>query len=310
MKRALTIVAIIALASGCSGGGTNSAPAPSTAAAPQVAGSTTLTIVYPSNFVRAAASAKSKAPQYVNPTSTNYLDVYVNQQRVPGTPPHDTAQVTPGGNGTQTLTIPLYSGIGLAATNDILVVERDSGTTTPGNLLAVGQTSYNNTTAGNLQTPQVTMSMNVYTLAYSSNGTSATVFPSTTFCYGTAPGYQAANSFYVVPVDADQGASLNLTTLAGSGVPPVTAFWTPTGSVVPPTNITTTLLGEYNVAYDTNSDAITMNLSVTNAANTAVVNMPGADQSLLSAFGFSYGPGASFPASINLNLTVEPASPC
>ena len=269
MKRALTVVAIIAVVTACSSGGgsgTSSIPAKVAAtAAPQAIGSTSLTIKFPAKFVRAKAAAVNakakKRPQYVNPVSGNYLDVYVNQQLVliPGSGlSYDTAAISnTNGDGTQTVTIPLYSG----AQQDILVTERDTDATQyGGDLLAIGQTSYT-IEAGTQNFPEVSMNMNVASFGYSTDGSTATQI-SYEGDVNFACGPPSGNLFYLLALDP-QGAG-EFSTLAGSGgLPTLDVYaYTDDSASPPPTNLIQNALGQYFASFDSNDDPVSVYLGV------------------------------------------------
>ncbi len=167
MKRVLSLVTLIAMVTGCSsGGGTGSGSIPAQTpakTAPQSVGTATLTIKFPPTFgIVKKASVKGARPQFVNPVTSNFLDVYVDQQLVllPGGPGTDTAQISnANGDGTQTLSIPQYS----TGINDVLVIERD-----PSNdLLALGQTNAGsvNGNPGSMNSASIFMSMNLASFA-------------------------------------------------------------------------------------------------------------------------------------------------
>ncbi len=226
------------LITGCGGGGNSTSPLPSSGSPTQgqAVGRGTLTIVFPPNFQRAtrAASAKRTAatvrkPAYVNPTTTNILDIYVDgalQLNLDGVTANDSATISGmDPTGTQTLNIPLYS----TATNDIAVVEYDAGKES---VLALGE----NPTTPQFSpgtSPQISVSllMNVQgiAIAQASAPTNAMqLTPNNYNEYDICPSNNALNNlFFLFATDADGG----FVATPGSGAATITGSYA--GTVLP-----------------------------------------------------------------------------
>jgi hypothetical protein len=138
-----------ALLAGCGAGGSTPAAAHATSTAGTPASAPTgvpiatasLTIKFPATFhtarkasavTRTSAASKTRSPAYVNPTSGNQLDIYVNGvDETPG------LTVNPeSAGGAQSVTLPLYS----SSAQQIVAVETESGASTyPPTPLAIGE---------------------------------------------------------------------------------------------------------------------------------------------------------------------------
>ncbi len=274
-------------------------------AAPQAVGTTKLVIKFPSNFVRAkaAASSKGKHAQYVNPTSSNYLDVYVNQVLVIANGLNwNTAQISnSNSDGTQTLDIPLYS----SSNNDILVTERDTDATQHGgNLLAIGQTTFYGFSAGSSTNfPQVSMSMNATQIGYSTDGVSATLLNNGDSINFSCGNNATQNLFYMLPLDPEGAGQFSQ--VAGSGgIPALTVQAYPAFASPPPSNLIQNALGQYSASFDANDDSVNGNVFTTNdnpAYDEYNYNLPGADKTLIGGYAYSIPSGLD----INFSLTCS-----
>jgi hypothetical protein len=313
MNRVLSLIVLIAMVTGCSSGGAGGSSIPvqtPAKTAPQSVGTTTLTIKFPATFgVAAQASVKGARPQFVNPITTNFLDVYVDQQLVllPGGPANDTAQISnANGDGTQTLSIPQYS----TGINDVVVAERDSGgnpITLPGHLLALGQANANSIGAngpGTTNSASINMSMNLGGFAYSTNGTSATSIQSDTiYCVGNSPG---TTPIQFVPIDPSGGFTLS-TPAGNGGLATLTvqaSAISPT--VAPPSNIASTLGGSYSLIYDSahvgDADGVGVFIAAGNPANIIWQDsLTSADQAMLPLY-LSPGPGTINQTATGVNF--------
>lgn len=183
----------------CGGGGSGSTPtaltapaAPGSGAAPNSVsvppasarksyGTTQLTLKLPTVFVgkkgqavvsRKAVKAVSlhngktaslRTPAYVNPSSGNLIDIFVDGSLVynlDGSTPNDSITVNPATpDGTQTVALPLFSN----AANDVVVVEWDSQGPPGNDMLAVGELYIGTFQAGvGANPPPITLLMNLF----------------------------------------------------------------------------------------------------------------------------------------------------
>ena len=186
MKQRSPLVSIASLAAtamlmaGCGGGGGSaltspvaSHPAAAKATPPPAAanrtpvGTASITINYPhvlhakSAQALVARSAKAKAtarPQFVDPTSGNLIDVYVDGTFEPNLDgmagSNDSLIVQTTTTGQQTLVAPVYS----TNLNDIVMIEYASDGST---VLALGETNVGSFTAGSQINVSITLQMNV-----------------------------------------------------------------------------------------------------------------------------------------------------
>jgi hypothetical protein len=293
MKRILSLVALIAMVTGCSSGGGSgsSVPAQTPAkTAPQSVGTTTLTIKFPASFGHVLpAGVKGARPKFVNPTITNFLDVYVDQILVllPSGLPNDTVQInSTNPDGTQTLSIPQYS----TGINDVLVIERDPAN----NLLALGQANANGVGAsgpGFSNSASINMAMNLASFAYSTDGINAIALASETVCVGTSPG-----STPIQFVGVDPSGGFTLTSNAGvGGLAALTVLPSAISPTVsPPSNIASTLAGSYSLIYDSGhtgpNDGVQVSVLAANPANSVYQGLESGDLGILSNYG---GPSPS-----------------
>jgi hypothetical protein len=185
----VSVLVSAALLAGCGGGG-SSVPAGSgtangtgtSAVAGNPIATANLTIQYPTAFHQAQISTSGTArstPKFVDPSAGNYLDVWVDGSHVvaPSIP-----NVVPGGNGTQTFSLPIYaatshqivaiesSGILNAVNSDILSVgESDISPSAfqPGDSFAVGLTMQMNVESVGFMTDNIgsnALTGNLYTI--------------------------------------------------------------------------------------------------------------------------------------------------
>jgi hypothetical protein len=266
LLRVLALAAASTLAAGCGGGGSNAVPAPLAApAAPSIAqgkaaGAGTLTIVFPATFQRASKAGSTRAtasarrgPAYVNPGTGNLLDIYVDGHL------QLTATVSASTNGTQTLSIPLYS----QATNDIAIVEYDAAKTY---VLAAGEKASTQFAPGTAPIISVSLLMNVQGIALSTSadGSGATTLPATSLMVGCSGSPATYNTFYLFAVDALGGLIVpNVTTTTGYGgsVVATLSAQTPMVAVQPETTIRP-YSGGYAISYDATGNPVTIYASV------------------------------------------------
>jgi hypothetical protein len=291
MKRILSLVALITMVTGCGGGsGTSTVPAAAPVkTAPQSVGTATLTIKFPASFGHAKpASIKGARPKFVNPTNSDFLDVYVDQQLVllPGGPPSDTVQInSTNPDGTQTLSIPQYS----TGINDVLVIERDPSN----NLLALGQANANtvNSNPGSSNNDSINMSMNLAAFAYSTDGLTATSMTSNgTVCNaGNGPG-----SIPIQFVGVDASGGFTLTSNAGvGGLAALIVSPSPINpTVTPPSNLASTLAGSFSLIFDSGLDGVNVGIAAINPAYNVYSGLESGDLNVLPNYG---GPSPSNP---------------
>lgn len=273
LLRLIALITVSALAAGCASGGSSAVPGPPATPVTQdkPVGTGTLTIVYPPTFQRASkagttrTSAARRAPAYINPVAGNVIDVYVDgtlQPNLDGVTPSDSATVAASPDGTQTLSIPLYS----AATNDIAIVEYDA---MKSSVLAVGETSTATFNPGTAPIISVSLAMNVQgiAIAHDPAGSTATVLPAystITAYYGCSSSPATSNAFYLFAVDALGGLiAQNATTTTGYGgsVAATLSTQIPSVAVQPETTIRP-YNGGYAISYDSAGDAVTIHASV------------------------------------------------
>lgn len=289
LLRVIALATVSALAAGCGGGGSSAVTlpqsTPSAAPVPQgkAVGAGTLTIVFPPTFQRASkagtarASAARRAPAYVNPTNGNLIDVYVDgtlQYNLDGVTPSDSATVSSGVDGTQTLSIPLYS----TATNDIAIVEWDG---TKSNVLAVGENSSTAFSPGTAPVISVSLFMNVQGIALSTSSVGFSASPlttnsSTSAFVGCGPSSPATNNvFYLFATDASGGLIVpDTATTTGYGGSVLAGLSSQTPTVAGPIpTVIRPYNGGYAISYDAAADPITIYASVpSNPAATVFSN--------------------------------------
>lgn len=278
MRRKNVFVMLVAgaLLAGCGGGGGQTTPTVKTSAPPsspqgKPAGRGTLTIQFPGTFKRAAKAGKTaQKPAYVNPTAGNLLDIYVDgtlQTNLDGVTPTDSATVLGGGDGTQTLSIPLYS----TATNDIAVVEWDSGGPGGGYLLAAGENATTPSfSPGTAPIIALSMLMNVQGIAIStsSSGSLAVQLSQSvnTFTVGCGVNPPTSNLFFLFATDVSGGfvvPNAPATTGYGGSVQAVVSSSTPSITTPPVTSLIS-YNGGYGVTYDSGGNPITIYATVPN----------------------------------------------
>lgn len=287
LLRVIALATVSALAAGCGGGGSNAAPAPLSApqSVPSAATVTqgTLTIVFPPTFQRASAAgttraaATRRAPAYVNPLAGNRIDIYVDgtlQYNLDGVTSSDSATVAATADGTQTLSIPLYS----TATNDIAIVEWDA---TKSNVLAVGENSSTTFNPGTAPVISVSLSMNVQNIAIANTaaGTLATLLPAYSTgvkLIGCASLPATNNTFYLFAADALGGlVAQNTASTTGYGGTVVATLSSQTPSVtVQPVTTIRPYNGGYAISYDSGAHSITIYASVPSNPAASLFNNP------------------------------------
>jgi hypothetical protein len=271
---ALTLVAAgaaLGLAA-CGGGGSSpstpiaalqspksTATAPPTLAKRAAIGTATLTLVFPTilhNKSGSAVRARSKTPQFVDPTSGNTLDIWVD-----GTLVVDAFPIANTSSGVQVpMAIPLYS----ANTNQIAAFEYEGGNST---LLAIGESNLGTFVSGT--TPGVSLSLyqnatqlGIVDLPAEANPQSlGGTYLGLPLCSNGSP---PPAQFGVFPEDALGNVVPNAGT---GGIQPVSlSMQTPDSGT---SSITAQILlpGFYQLAWDGTCDGVTAQFSVYNAAN-------------------------------------------
>ncbi|MGA2394750.1 MAG: hypothetical protein ABSH03_15515 [Candidatus Lustribacter sp.] len=307
-RSAAVIVAALFLA-GCGGGGgsqttpTAKAPtAPSTSSAAAIA-TGSITIKYPAGLHHAklaaiasrgqlASTGKSKfslrrKPTYVNSTSGDYLDIWVDGNHVIDPSDLEEGNVSSTPDGTQTFSIPLSS----TAAHQIVAIETDYGIY-DGDVLSVGEYDVpaNSFAAGSAPVFGLTMLMNAVGIGITSDpvaGSDAETCVYSYYCYeGENPNYMqftpnndyicsagdSTPSLYTFTTDPDgyfvqpAGAGVAIPTVSNWASLPVTA-----GNRL---SAASGLGSGYTVTYpsdiNTNS-AVVLNMAAANPA-TAVYN--------------------------------------
>ena len=288
MTRLYTLLAVCATAvvamSSCGGGGsavttTGATPLPQQGAkvAPPAAASRTsygtaqLTIIFPTTItgknatVHARSAANNRGPEYVNPTTGNVIDIYVDGTLVPDIDglagPTDSIKLQGSSTGTQVVAIPLYS----TKHNDIVVAEWTSGHVGE---LAVGETDYGTFAPGTPMNVSLTMFMNALSIGMLDviKQADPVLLPGqgTYYYYGVnascgAPnaGVQSELGFY----EADSLGQFVAVSGVG-GTTPVTVSGQPNAGT---TQITqTSIAGIYSIAWDGACDGVTVTASATN----------------------------------------------
>ena len=210
------------------------------------------------------SKTKSRSPKYVNPTSGNLLDIYVDStliQNVDGQVGSAHSMYVPtGGDGTASLGVPLYS----AGQNLIVAIEWDP---TGNYVLAIGETNPTNIVAGSANAISLTLLMNARSIAIVSYPALGDVeVMNGQIYYGDGnyqcPGSPSANGFRLFPADYE-GV---LVPVAGyGGTLPVVL-----GNVFSDNGGTTHLAqsptGTDFASFDANCDGLSVNASASNPA--------------------------------------------
>ena len=278
--RVLTaLAAATALLAGCGGGGStgNVAPAavtqPVAAASPTpgaaAVGHGTLRVVFPTNYQRAkiasgkGAAATRRGPAYVSPNGT-ILDVFVDgvlQYNLDGVTPSDSATIS-GSNpdGTQTLTLPLYS----TGTNDVVAMEWD---TPYNNILALGEAQTATFAPGSNVVIGLTMQMNVAYLgiATNTNGNNATTIPAPnptpmvfySGCNDPVVNSPTTNTFFLFTADWLGGYVASANGYGGTVTPTISSSLPDATPNSPTVTTYQALYGQYNISYDPSGSGIT-----------------------------------------------------
>lgn len=278
---ALCLPAAAALAA-CGGGRGTPAVLPAQAAAeatarPAIAHGT-LTIRFPAAFRQAsgvvaagapaprhlpAAIAARRRPAYVNPTSGNTIDIYVDGNYVDdldGDTDGDSLTVQPTSDGTQTITVPIYQ-----ASCDISLVEHDWNY----DVVALGETSVS-VTPGQTLALSVTMLMNATGFAVGPNadGSDAVEMNGT----GSYPAVGAAGvttPVYIYPTDPSGGF---VGPVPATGVGGLPASLTATGTASDASRLSLTLLGAYAVSFQTGTSVLPVTATANSPAAVAVTD--------------------------------------
>lgn len=363
------LVATAALLAGCGGGGGSQPVAPSSVTAPTSNGSATtnrtavatatLTIKFSPYFHHASAAqraaavkrrgaqmsarpkpaAASRKPAYVNSSNNDFLDVWV----VNGSSAYEAVNSgccgnvnfeSDNGDGSQTLSVPLYSTGG----TEIVAFESDEPDGDDGNLLAIGETDIASITPGSAPQINLTMAMNAAYLGIMSdpndanddatpgNTTWGSVPTQSSTTYGTyntfcSPGQ--SDNLYFFAADADYDFVDN----AGAGGVdfPTVSGWS--SAVQNPANTLQQESGvdaPYYINFNNLSGGLNLNLIATNPAYPYAADAvnyigayPGIDFLYNNAFGgydsdvyywFDYYGIYYYGPTLSTNLLVTPTA--
>jgi hypothetical protein len=279
----------VALAA-CGGGGTSPVTTPRASAtaaatlAPSAAnrtaiGTSKLVLVFPKTVtgksgkaLRAVPAAANRSPQYINPSPApssqiyagNVLDIYVDGTLVPnidGSEPtmqHSLVLVSPATDGTQTVTLPIYS----TNHDSVVVVERDyngSASLAIGDAEASGQIS-----PGGSVNLTLTMQMNAVSIGLVQfpglNG--AALLDGSNYLGYTCP--NVGQQFGLFTADAE-GVLVPVSGYGGTGNAPVATFAHPGGGT---TKVASSVIGGlYNLVWDGGCNGVEVDATVQNPAN-------------------------------------------
>jgi len=275
---AASLAAALALA-GC-GGGANSAPGvqPVTAAAhatPPAASSRTsiatanLTLVFPpvligkaGQIVRAAPSSSSRHQQFVDPGTSNLIDIYVDGSLIPNIDglagANDSIVVTATPEGTQGVSLPLYA----TGTNWVVAVEYDSSHS---NLLALGEANLINILLGTVNTVSMTMQMNVTGVGLIDlpGQTDPLLMSGQTLNIGVLAPCGLSSQFATYPTDAN-GTFVPVSGYGGTSTPSVTGAGVGITSLSQPQ---TQFVPSFTISWDLNCDDMVLTAIAANPAN-------------------------------------------
>ncbi len=229
---------------------------------------------------RTTTSALRKGPQYVNPACgecENLLDIYVDGSLISNLDgqagPYDSMYVQYTSDGTQNITLPLYS----TGTNDIVAVEWDGQQ--DDYVLAMGETWVGGFTAGTAVSGTLTMLQNTAFIgivdSYLEQAQVLTSAPAQPF-YGDAGSCGSSgpqnSGFGLYSADA-LGSFVPVAGYGGTSSPVVT-------SEVPDNGGTTkagqsSISGLYFLSWDNNCDGVTVNATTTNPAYAITTDVVG-----------------------------------
>jgi hypothetical protein len=281
----LAAIAIGAITLSACGGGGDSSTTPGTGvpaakaarkSSPQpslanrtVTGSAVLTLALPKtltgknaqaihavNGAHTASSSTKRGPAYVNPTVSTVLDIFVNGTLIPnldGTVGNnDSIEVQNSNSGTQSVTVPLFSG----NQNDIVAVEWDS--TSHSVLLAVGNAYVGNFAPGSTINAEGIGIIDIYSESDPQIMTGQAWYGVGQSCGDS--GFMSQFALY----DADAlGTFVPVAGYGGTTTPVITASPDPGGQT---TVAQTTIPGLYFVQWDPNCDGVTVSASAANPA--------------------------------------------
>jgi hypothetical protein len=317
-KKLLALACVTALA-GCGGGG--AAPAPhanvtsSTPAAATPVATGTLTIKFPAGFhiAKHPAGAKTgRQPAYVN-SNSYYLDVWVfggsSPQHVVDTT-SSAANVVASADGTQTLSIPLFS----TANSQIVAYEQSNRFGKGGNLLAIGEADIGAIAAGSSPAINLTMLMNAQYIGVMNNpddangdATSGKLYSNQSSMCGVGYG---TGSLYFFTADAT-GGFVDVAGVGGTTLPTLTSAKSDvagnTYTVAPGVG------GAFSATFNNLSGGVTVGLQSNNPAYAVVSNLgsyPG-----IAAFLSNYvDPGTygniyGMPQSVSNTIDILPNCP-
>ncbi len=229
IARAAALGAILALVSGCGGGaGGTAGITPAGNAGTQSAvptGSGTLTLHYPTSFYTATFTSKTqsvrRSPKYINPAPsgyTGYIDIFIN-----GTDAIPNTAVSPSqSDGTQSFTIPLFSG-----SDQVVAVETESGIAAgTGTIIAIGETDVQQGYIGGALSLSLTMQQNVSYIGLMTTPTGTNAAIGSSFS-PTMCAYQGSQlTVYPFAADPTGGFAPN-DGAGGSAVPSLVSFTDP-----------------------------------------------------------------------------------
>ncbi len=221
-----------------------------------------------------AKNSTSRSPQFVDPSplpvgatvcNNNVLDIYVDGSLLPaldGGPesPDSLCVNQNNADGTQTITLPLYS----TNSNTIVVVEwgvADYPFNTIPDVLAIGETEFGGFDPGNVVPIALTMQMNAFSIGITDLG-----FSSPQVFSGQWPGLEGApvgvpQQFALYPVDA-LGDFVPVAGAGGTSLPTISGSSEGGTTSVQPSSIA----GIFNVVFDVNGDSFDATVSTINPA--------------------------------------------
>jgi hypothetical protein len=293
--RRVTALAAALLLAGCGGGGGSApatphaaAPAPSPSGAPIATAK--IAIKFPATFFHAKMGAKTaavarsarKGPAYVNPGSSNVLNIWVNGNNVVSNTTIGSINNTQD-DGSVNLSFPIYT----TSLQQIAVVETDANLP-GGDILALGETDLPAGTfnVGDTLQISVSLAMNAAFIGVMSdpnNGNGdAYIGPPNSFTFG---GCTSSGTIYPFAADLT-GGSTGFVTTSGLGTAiPSLGSWTNLPGTSPPATVSeNNSIGQglgYNIFFNdgNSSHGIQMSFNVlspiTNIANDLINSPPG-----------------------------------
>ena len=277
--RITAFVGFTTLLAGCGGGAsTPAAPAkvvpvasPATVASGTPIATAKLVLKFPATFHTAKRTlAAKRLPAYVNASSGNNLDVFVDGVDAGSLP------VTTGGDGTQTISLPIYS----TSAHQIVAIETDASGLPNGNPLALGETDLaaNSFQPGDITNIGLTMLMAVTDIGITTDPTTGndaligSSLGSPLYDNAGCPTFPAPGApIFFFAADAEAG----FVSVAGAGVAIPTVGNSANVGPLPPVRLTfgTGLNGGVTVVYGSATGEVAINASVANPAYTIVNNV-------------------------------------